>query len=75
MSDRAALSNLRGAKLARSYDGSMVHKLECQHARTPWVWTADKFPYEVYRSVYRMGMRLCGHCKPLERWKIRDHDG
>ena len=64
-------SEPRVANLARSHDGAVVHKLGCQHARTLWLWTADKFPYEVLQSVERVGMRLCGHCKPLERWKIR----
>lgn len=59
------MSDLRGV-LARSKDGSMIHRTSCRYARVPWNWADDKPRWVVEDVVARTPwLSLCGKCKPL----------
>lgn len=48
---------------ARSKDGSIVHKIDCPHARVSWNWADGMTDWEVIGAVLaRRWLRLCKKC-------------
>jgi hypothetical protein len=56
--------------LARSHDGSVIHRASCRHARIPWSWADAVTDDELLRAKLRHGSRVCKVCDPP---RTRDH--
>lgn len=53
--------------LARSSDGSVVHRADCRHARVPWRWADGKPPWVVADTVRNAPwLKPCRLCKPFD---------
>ena len=55
--------------LVRTRGGLVVHLDTCRYAQSnialPWLWARGRPLDELRGTVLRIGLRTCGHCKPL----------
>lgn len=52
--------------LARSKDGSVVHRADCLHARVRWRWADGKPLWVVAQTVMEASwLKACRLCKPF----------
>jgi hypothetical protein len=54
-------------ELARSSDGSVIHRADCRYARAPWRWADEATDDQLLRVKLIVGLRVCKVCQPSFR--------